>query len=124
MADQGKFRFADLFAGIGGFHIALKNLGGDCTFACEIDKPARQTYLANHNLPEAHFSNDITEVESGDIPDHDILCAGFPCQPFSQAGFKKGFEDIRGTLFFDIVRIIAAKKPRAVRRTLKIPRIA
>ncbi len=111
---NNSFTFIDLFAGIGGFHIALKNLGGECVFACEIDKFARQTYLANHKISEDIFAKDIKDVESENIPNHDILCAGFPCQPFSQAGFKKGFEDIRGTLFFEIARIIEAKKPKAI----------
>lgn len=107
-------KFIDLFAGIGGFHIALNNIGNSCVFSCEIDKSARETYIANHKIAENVFAEDITKIASDDVPDHDILCAGFPCQPFSQAGFKKGFEDIRGTLFFDIVRIIDAKKPKAI----------
>ncbi len=108
------FKFIDLFAGIGGFHIALNNLGGKCVFACEIDKPARMTYRLNHKIKEDIFAEDITLVDSSSIPDHELLCAGFPCQPFSQAGFKKGFDDIRGTLFFDIARIIESKKPQAI----------
>ncbi len=107
-------KFIDLFSGIGGFHIALSNIGGECVFACEIDKSARETYKANYKISENIFAEDITKVESSEVPNHDILCAGFPCQPFSQAGFKKGFEDIRGTLFFDIVRIIDAKRPQAI----------
>ena len=103
---QHKFTFIDLFAGIGGFHVALDNIGGKCTFACEIDKSARETYKINHKIADDFFAEDITKVESINVPEHDVLCAGFPCQPFSQAGFKKGFDDIRGTLFFDIVRII------------------
>jgi len=109
-----KFTFIDLFAGIGGFHVALNNVGGKCTFACEIDKSARETYKINHHIADDIFAEDIMKVESADVPDHDVLCAGFPCQPFSQAGFKKGFDDIRGTLFFDIVRIIDAKRPKAI----------
>lgn len=107
-------KFIDLFAGIGGFHIALNNIGGNCVFSCEIDKSARETYKKNHKIAEDIFAEDITKIASDEVPDHDILCAGFPCQPFSQAGFKKGFEDIRGTLFFDIVRIIDTKKPKAI----------
>jgi DNA (cytosine-5)-methyltransferase 1 len=114
MQSGKSFTFIDLFAGIGGFHIALKNLGGKCVFACEIDKFARQTYIANHKIDESIFAEDIKNVGSENIPNHDVLCAGFPCQPFSQAGFKKGFEDIRGTLFFEIARIIDAKKPKAI----------
>jgi len=113
-ATQHKFTFIDLFAGIGGFHIALNNIGGKCTFACEIDKSARETYKVNHKISDDIFAEDITKIESLDVPNHDVLCAGFPCQPFSQAGFKKGFDDIRGTLFFDIARIIEAKKPKAI----------
>lgn len=107
------FKFVDLFAGIGGFHEALKQLGGECVAACEIDEYARKTYLANHNIKNDLFFKDICDVNPKDIPDHDILCAGFPCQPFSQAGFKKGFEDTRGTVFFHIARIIEVKKPHA-----------
>jgi DNA (cytosine-5)-methyltransferase 1 len=108
------FKFIDLFAGIGGFHIALKNLEGECVFACEINKQARETYKLNHKIKEEIFAEDITKIESDEVPSHNVLCAGFPCQPFSQAGFKKGFDDIRGTLFFDIARIIDAKKPEAI----------
>ena len=111
--------FIDLFAGIGGFHIALHNLGLDCVFASEWDNKARETYEYNNKIlsPELFqkekFVGDITKINSADIPDFDILCAGFPCQPFSQAGFKKGFEEARGTLFFNIVDIIKTKQPKA-----------
>lgn len=108
------FTFIDLFAGIGGFHVAMGDIGGSCVFACEIEKHARETYKLNHKIEDDIFAGDITKVESGNVPNHDVLCAGFPCQPFSQAGFKKGFDDIRGTLFFDIARIIEAKKPKAI----------
>ncbi|GBE17189.1 modification methylase HhaI [bacterium BMS3Abin15] len=114
-----KFRFIDLFAGIGGFHIAFHNAGAECTFISEWDAPAQKTY--RHNLykisPETfdsgNFVGDITKINSKNIPDFDILTAGFPCQPFSQAGFKKGFKETRGTLFFDIVKILKEKKPKA-----------
>lgn len=109
--------FIDLFAGIGGFHLALSQLGMKAVFASEIDKHARQTYLANHDIDESVFNDDIRSINPNDISDHDILCAGFPCQPFSQAGHKKGFEDgkdsERGNLFFSIVDILEAKKPKA-----------
>ena len=105
------FTFIDLFAGIGGFHLAAKQNGGECLMACEIDQAAKQTYLANHEV--TNFVEDITKIEIKNIPSHDLLCAGFPCQPFSQAGFKKGFNDIRGTLFFYIAEIIRVKKPKA-----------
>jgi len=112
-------RFIDLFAGIGGFHIAFHNAGAECVFVSEWDGSAQKTY--RHNLykisPEmfdsGNFIGDITKVNVKDIPDFDILTAGFPCQPFSQAGFKKGFSETRGTLFFDIVKIIKEKKPKA-----------
>src|SRR5690606_16822114 len=118
MAKKKKeFRFIDLFAGIGGFHIAMHESGGKCVFASEIDKFARQTY--KHNFikisPEIFindcFNEDITDpkLDYKNIPDFDILCAGFPCQPFSHAGLKKGFDDTRGTLFFNIKEIIRAK---------------
>src|SRR5690554_982067 len=114
-----KFTFIDLFAGIGGFHIALHNIGGECVFASEWDEAARNTYEVNFKKisPELFendmFAGDITLVDPETIPDHDILCAGFPCQPFSQAGHKLGFEDTRGTLFFNIAEILKVKKPKA-----------
>jgi DNA (cytosine-5)-methyltransferase 1 len=108
---NSKFKFIDLFAGIGGFRIAMQSLGGKCVFSSEIDKYAKQTY--DLNFGEVPFG-DITKIDENDIPEHDILCAGFPCQSFSIAGKRKGFEDeTRGTLFFDIARIIKAKKPKA-----------
>ncbi|MEM8829090.1 MAG: HpaII family restriction endonuclease [Cyanobacteria bacterium P01_G01_bin.19] len=110
-------KFIDLFAGIGGFHEALKKLSMECVFASEIDQNSRKTYLANHQIKLSNFNQDIRDIVASDIPDHDLLCAGFPCQPFSQAGYKKGFDDgdksERGNLFFCIVDILEAKKPRA-----------
>ncbi|MDE2399621.1 MAG: DNA cytosine methyltransferase [Patescibacteria group bacterium] len=114
-----KFTFIDLFAGIGGFHLAFHNLGGQCVFVSEWDDRARKTYEANFKKVEpeifknGNFAGDITKVDAKKIPDFHILTAGFPCQPFSNAGFKKGFADSRGTLFHDIVRIIKEKKPDA-----------
>ncbi len=114
-----KLKFIDLFAGIGGFHLALHNLGAECVFVSEWDKDARKTYETNFAkispklFKSNNFAGDITKVEASSIPDFDVLCAGFPCQPFSQAGFKKGFGETRGTLFFDIVRIIKEKQPQA-----------
>ncbi len=116
---MAKITFIDLFAGIGGFHLAFHNAGAECVFASEWDEAARLTYETNFskispNLFENDlFAGDITQVNKRQIPNFDILCAGFPCQPFSQAGFKKGFDDIRGTLFFDIAEIIKIKKPKA-----------
>ena len=112
-------KFIDLFAGIGGFHLAFHNVGAECVFASEWNDAARLTYETNFSkispqlFKKGNFAGDITAVDKEEIPDFDILCAGFPCQPFSQAGFKKGFADIRGTLFFDIVEIIRSKQPRA-----------
>ena len=111
--------FIDLFAGIGGFHLAFHNLGAECVFASEWDKAARLTYETNFKkispkiFDKGNFVGDITKVNKKSIPDFDILCAGFPCQPFSQAGYKKGFADIRGTLFFEIAEIIKIKRPKA-----------
>jgi len=112
-----KYKFIDLFAGIGGFHLALQSHDMECVFASEIDKLARKTYLHNHKISPDIFNDDIRSIPPEDIPDHDILCAGFPCQPFSQAGYKKGFSDgensERGNLFFCILDILEAKKPKA-----------
>jgi len=113
------YKFIDLFAGIGGFHLAFDNCGAKCVFTSEWNEHARKTYEANFRSknPEifasGRFVGDITKVDIKSIPDFDILTAGFPCQPFSQAGFKKGFSDTRGTLFHDIVKIIKTKKPEA-----------
>lgn len=118
-----KFKFIDLFAGIGGFHLAMHRLGGECVFASEIDEHARKTYEANYKTisPKLFdnnlFNKDIRTITPKDLPDFDILCAGFPCQPFSQAGYKRGFDDNhnseRGNLFFNIAEILEAKKPKA-----------
>jgi DNA (cytosine-5)-methyltransferase 1 len=103
------FTFIDLFAGIGGFHQAASSLGGKCVFASEIDPHAQLSYQTNYGI-KPH--GDITKINANEIPDHDILFAGFPCQPFSIIGNRLGFDDIRGTLFFDIARILKAKEPR------------
>lgn len=113
--------FIDLFAGIGGFHMAFHNAGAECVFASEWDDAARKTYKANYQKvspnifkdEEKLFVGDITKVKADNIPDFDILTGGFPCQPFSQAGLKKGFNETRGTLFFDVARILKAKQPKA-----------
>lgn len=103
------FKFIDLFAGIGGFRIALQNLGGKCVFTSEWDKYAQTTYRANFG--ETPFGDITKESTKKYIPEEfDVLCGGFPCQPFSHAGLKKGFEDTRGTLFFDVVDIINRRK--------------
>ena len=98
--------------------MALNDLRARCVFAAEWDAAARKTYEHNFrdlepNLFNGHFASDITQVNPADIPDFDILCAGFPCQPFSQAGFKRGFEEARGTLFFNIAHILQVKRPAA-----------
>lgn len=103
--------FADMFCGIGGFHVAASALGLDCVFACDIDGEARRAYARNFGVEP---SGDIAEVVPDDVPDHDLLMAGFPCQPFSIIGGMRGFEDTRGTLFFDLARVIAAKTPAAL----------
>ena len=107
---MNEFNFIDLFAGIGGIRIPYEKLGGTCVFSSEWDKHAQQTYA--HNFGETP-AGDITQINETDIPDHDVLLAGFPCQPFSIIGDKQGFEDTRGTLFFDIARILKQKQPRA-----------
>lgn len=111
--ENPKFKFIDLFAGIGGFRLALQNLGGKCVFSSEWDKEAKRTYRANFG--ETPFG-DITKEETKKyIPDNlDVLCAGFPCQAFSIAGKRGGFEDTRGTLFFDVAEIIKRKQPKAI----------
>lgn len=107
---EADFRFIDLFAGIGGIRIPFQELGGDCVFSSEWDQFAQKTYRVNFGETP---SGDITQIESSSIPDFDILLGGFPCQPFSSAGLKKGFADTRGTLFFEIERIIRDKRPKA-----------
>ena len=104
------FSFIDLFAGIGGMRIAFERMGGQCVFSCEWDEAAQKTYEANFGEIPA---GDITKIASNEIPDHDLLLAGFPCQPFSIIGDMNGFSDTRGTLFFDIERILRDKAPAA-----------
>lgn len=124
--------FIDLFAGIGGFHYALHRQGAECVFASEWEANCRLTYENNfktmspkifelkpsNNLEDglftSNFAGDITKVDLESIPDHDILCGGFPCQPFSISGKQRGFNDTRGTLFFNVIEIIKAKQPRVV----------
>lgn len=119
-----EIKFIDLFAGIGGFHYALKNQGFECIFASEIDGKARQTYKHNFykenpiifdEIDNILFNDDITKQYPEQIPSHDILCGGFPCQSFSIAGYRQGFQDIgRGDLIFYIINIIKIKKPRII----------
>ncbi len=129
-----KIKFIDLFAGIGGFHLAIHEvLHAECVCVSEWDKFARQTYKFNfdkispkifiekpntyshiQSMMSNDFLGDITKIKPEEIPNHDVLCAGFPCQPFSLAGLKKGFSDTRGTLFFNVAQIIKIKKPKVV----------
>lgn len=105
------YTFIDLFAGLGGFRIALESLGAKCVYSNEWDKAAQEVYFSNFGeLPD----DDITKVKAEKVPGHDILCAGFPCQAFSISGKRRGFEDSRGTLFFDVARIVKAKRPKIV----------
>lgn len=108
---SGISTFVDMFCGIGGFHQAAAAEGLQCVYACDIDAEARKAYEANYGLRP---DGDISLIKAKDIPDHDLFCAGFPCQPFSIIGKRKGFDDIRGTLFFEIVRILKVKRPRAI----------
>lgn len=104
-----KFKFIDLFCGIGGFHQALSDLGGECVFASDIDASCRKTYQRNYGIEPV---GDITKVDAKDIPAHNVLCGGFPCQAFSKAGKRLGFADeTKGTLFFDIIRILKYHQP-------------
>ena len=122
MIKKQKFKFIDLFAGIGGFHLAFHRLGLKCVFASEIDEDARNTYETNfkNTSPDIFknnkFNSDIYQQDKSEIPDFDILCGGFPCQPFSRIGQKRGFaenfED-RGNLFFQIAEILKVKQPKA-----------
>lgn len=107
------FTFIDLFAGIGGFRLAMQDCGGECVFSSEWDENAKRTYF--HNFGEVPFGDITKEANKQMIPNNfDVLCAGFPCQAFSVAGYRKGFEDTRGTLFFDVAEIIQRKRPKAI----------
>ena len=129
MQSNKKFRFIDLFAGIGGFRIALEEAGGECVFSSEYDRHAQETYCAFFglkpifdNIKRVEPAGDITQIDPSQVPDHEILAAGFPCQPFSLAGVSKkqslgrphGFKDpTQGTLFFNLKEIIHQKRPEA-----------
>lgn len=110
---SSKFSFIDLFAGIGGMRIPFDELGGRCVFTSEIDRHAKAVYEANFESRDHVFEGDITQVATETIPDHDLMLGGFPCQPFSGAGHRRGFDDTRGTLFFEVARILEAKRPKA-----------
>lgn len=107
---SAEFTFIDLFAGIGGIRLPFQEFGGHCVFTSEWDKFSKKTYAANYGEVPA---GDITKISASDIPPHDVLLAGFPCQAFSQAGLKQGFNDTRGTMFFEIQRVLAHHRPKA-----------
>lgn len=106
-----RYRFIDLFCGIGGFHLALSSFGAECVFSSDINEKACKVYEKNFKI-KPH--GDITKIKCKEIPSHDILCAGFPCQPFSISGAKKGFADKNGKLFFEIIRIARFHKPKVI----------
>lgn len=106
---KARFRFIDLFAGIGGFHQAMRYLGGECVMAAEINEECRKTYRLNYHTEEKEIRGDVTKIDPSTIAPFDVLCAGFPCQPFSKAGAQKGFQDkTRGNLFYTIMNILDA----------------
>lgn len=106
--NKEEVKFIDLFCGIGSFHYSFKKLNWKCVMACDIDKAVKETYKENYDLLPL---DDITEIEPINVPNYDILCAGFPCQPFSQCGKHKGFDDKRGTMFFHIMKFVKYHKP-------------
>lgn len=106
-------KFIDFFAGIGGFRLGMEMAGNECVGHCEIDKFADKSYMAMHEVKEGEwYADDITRVEPGELPEADCYCFGFPCQAFSIAGNRRGFEDTRGTLFFEVMRLAKERKPR------------
>src|SRR5262245_9683432 len=109
-SSSSSFRFVDLFAGIGGFHAALSAMGGECVYASEIDPWAATIYEENWSMP---VDGDIIPATTNrmDVPDHDVLAAGFPCQPFSKSGFQRGMDEARGTLFWNICRVLEERQP-------------
>lgn len=111
VGDSSTYKYVDMFCGIGGFHLAAESYGMKCVFACDVDAEARKAYEHNFGLRPA---GDITGIEAERVPNHDFFFAGFPCQPFSIIGHRKGFDDIRGTLFFEIARILRVKLPPAI----------
>jgi DNA (cytosine-5)-methyltransferase 1 len=114
-ANKSRFTFIDLFAGIGGMRIGFESAGGRCILTSEIDEPALKTYSLNYSPEHSHkYFGDISSIKSVDVPKHDVLVAGFPCQPYSIAGLRKGLRDERGTVFMEIIRILEDKKPKAL----------
>lgn len=109
------FTFIDLFAGIGGMRLGFEAAGGQCVLTSEIDEAAVETYSLNYSPAPSHkYYGDICKIKSTDVPKHDVLVAGFPCQPYSIAGLRKGLKDDRGTIFMEIIRILKDKKPKAI----------
>lgn len=104
-------KYVDLFCGIGSFHYSFNKLNWECIMSCDIDKTVRDTYKENYGMMPL---NDITEIEPSNVSNYDILCAGFPCQPFSQCGQRKGFDDKRGTLFYNIMKFVVYHKPKII----------
>jgi len=109
--DNKNIKFIDLFCGIGSFHYSFKKLGWECVMSCDIDKAVKETYKENYGILPL---DDIIDIEPKNIPHYDILCAGFPCQPFSQCGQHKGFDDKRGTLFFNIMKFVDHHRPKII----------
>ena len=107
-------KFIDLFSGVGGFRLALESLGASCALSCEIDPAARAAYASNFDVSQHPFPDDVTKLTANDVPDCDIVVGGFPCQAFSVAGKGQGFDDPRGRLFFEVARIVKAKRPKLV----------
>lgn len=108
---SGSLKFIDLFCGIGSFHYSFKKLGWKCVMACDIDQAVKETYQTNYGVLPL---GDITQIDPKDVPSYDVLCAGFPCQPFSQCGQHKGFDDDRGTLFFNIMKFVEHHAPSII----------
>lgn len=108
---MNQIKYIDLFCGIGSFHYSFQKLGWECVMASDINKAASDTYQANYNMTPL---GDILDIEPSSIPQYDILCAGFPCQPFSQCGKQKGFDDTRGTLFFNIMKFVRFHTPKVL----------
>ena len=104
-------KFIDLFCGIGSFHYSFKEFNWECVMACDFDETVKETYKENYGMIPL---NDIIDIEPNTIPNYDVLCAGFPCQPFSQCGKQKGFDDERGTLFFHIMKFVNFHKPKII----------
>ena len=114
-ASENEFTFIDLFAGIGGMRLGFESAGGRCVLTSEIDPAALETYSLNYSPEHPHkYFGDICKIKSSDVPKHDVLIAGFPCQPYSIAGLRKGLKDERGTVFMEIIRILKDKKPKVI----------